>query len=129
VAKDKLLQVDEQTTEDKVTQFYNEGKYDSIGIAGEHMETLVQKTIDDIDAMPAPSAKGFEDFKAAVLKYFKFFKNIYTVYKEYGLATTDEKREELINEKEKLTGQRDDVVKELQNAQKIFSEANGFKMQ
>src|SRR6185436_13809490 len=92
VAKDKLLQIDEQTTEDKVTEFYNQGKYDSIGIAGERMETLVQKTIDDINAMPAPKAKGFEDFKAAVLKYFKFFKSIYTVYKEYGLATTDEKK-------------------------------------
>lgn len=129
VAKDRLLQVDEQTTEDKVTDFYNQGKYDSIGIAGARMESLVQKTIDDVNAMPAPKAKGFEEFKAAVLKYFTFFKSIYTVYKEYGLATTDEKREELINEKEKLQAQRDDVVKELQQAQKIFSDANGFKMQ
>lgn len=128
VAKDKSLQPDEQTTEDKVSNFYNEGKYDSIGITGEHMEDLMQKAIDDINAMPAPKAKGFEDFKAAVLHYFKFFKSIYTVYKEYGLAGTDEKREELINEKEKLIAQRDDVVQDLQHAQKIFSDANGFRL-
>jgi hypothetical protein len=129
VQKDVLLQLDEQTTEDKVTLYYKEGKYDSVGIAGEHMESLLQKAIEDIDTMPVPRANGIEEFKDAVVKYFKFFKSIYTVYKEYGLAGTDEKREELINEKGKLIVQRDDVVKDLQQAQKIFSEANGFRMQ
>lgn len=129
VAKDRSIQSEGQAVEDKVSNYYNEGKYDSIGVVGGHMEEVLQKTIDDIDAMPAPKAKGIEDFKAAVLKYFKFVKSIYTVYKEYGHAGTDEKREELINEKEKLVAQRDDVVNDLQHAQKIFSEANGFRMQ
>lgn len=128
VAKDKSLQPEEQTSEDKVNDFYNEGKYDSIAVAGEHMEEVVQKTIDEIDAMPVPKAKGIENFKAAVMQYFKFFKSIYTVYKEYGLAGTDEKRAEMMTERQRLVARRDDVINDLQHAQKIFSDANGFRM-
>ncbi len=129
VEMDRSVQPEEQLTEDRVGRFYNEGKYDSIGAAGEHMETVLQKTIDDIQSMPSPDAKGIEDFKAAALKYFAYFKSIYTVYKEFGMATTEEKRQELIDKKQDLWARRDDAVKELQQAQKIFSDANGFRMQ
>ena len=129
VAKDKNLQTDEQTTEDKVNDFYNDGKYDSIVIAGEHMEELLQKAIDDIDAKPVPKAKGIEQFKEAILKYFRFRKSIYTVYKEYGQADTDEKRAEIETIRNKLVAQRNTVTNDMQNAQSIFSKANGFRME
>jgi hypothetical protein len=129
VAKDKGLQPEEQATEDKVTNFYNEGKYDSIAAAGERMEGLLQKAIDEIEAKPLPGVKGGDVFKVAVLQYFKYFRSIYTIYKEFGLADTDEKRAALITEKQKMVAKRDDVVKVLQHAQKSFADANGFRME
>ena len=129
VAKDKSLQSEEQVIEDKVANFYNGGKYDSIAVAGEHMEVVLQKAIDEIDAKPVPKAKGIEQFKEAVLEYFRFRKSIYTVYKEYGQAGTDEKREEIETIRNKLVAQRDDVTNDMQNAQSIFSKANGFRME
>jgi hypothetical protein len=129
VAKDKSLQSEEQVIEDKVGRFYNGGMYDSIAVAGEHMEEVLQKAIDEIDAMPFPKAKGVEDFKAAALKYFKFRKSIYTVYKEYGQAGTDEKRVEMEAIRNKLVAQRDAVTNDMKNAQRIFSKANGFRME
>ena len=128
VAKDKSLQSEEQVIEDKVGSFYNGGMYDSIAVAGEHMEEVLQKAIDEIDAKPVPKAKGIEEFKEAVLKYFRFRKSIYTVYKEYGQAGSDEKREEIETLRNKLVAQRDAVTNDMQNAQKIFSKANGFRM-
>lgn len=41
VEKDNSLQVEEQVIEDKVGIFYNERNYDSIAIAGEHMEEIM----------------------------------------------------------------------------------------
>lgn len=128
VEKDNSLQAEEQVIEDKVGVFYNQGSYDSIAVAGEHMEKVLQKAIDEINAKPVPKAKGIEEFKAAVLKYFTFRKGIYTVYIQYGRAETDEKRAEMENIRNELVGQRDAVTNEMQDAQSIFSKANGFKM-
>jgi len=128
VEKDNSLQTEEQVIEDKVGGFYNQGSYDSIAVAGEHMEEVLQNAIDEINAKPVPKAKGIEEFKAAVLKYFTFRKGIYTVYKEYGQAGTDEKRAEIEDIRNELVGQRDAVTSEMQDAQRIFSKANGFKM-
>lgn len=129
VEKDNSLQAEEQVIEDKVGNFYNAGSYDSIAAAGEHMEGVLQKAIDEINAKPVPKAKGVEEFKETVLKYFTFRKGIYTVYKEYGQAGTDEKRAEMEDIRNELVGRRDAVTNDMQNAQRIFSKANGFKME
>ena len=100
------------------TIFYKNNQYDSIALAGGHMEAVVQKTIDAIDALPVPKSNGVDVFKAAVMKYFKFFKSIYTVYREYGEAGTDEKRTEIMEELQKMVDQKQNVVDELQSAQR-----------
>lgn len=129
VEKDNELQTQEQETEDKTGRFYNEGSYDSIAVAGEHMEKVLQEAIDEINAKPVPEAKGVEEFREAVLKYFKFRKGIYTVYKEYGQAGTDEKRAEIEKIRNELVAQRDAITNDMQDAQRIFSKANNFRMQ
>ena len=128
VAKDKSIQPEEQMIEDKMNGFYNDGKYDSIAAAGKHMEEVLQKAIDEVDAMPTPAAKGINDFKAAALKYFRFFKNIYTITKEYGLAGNYADRADLMSDRQNQVARIDNAVKELQQAQQIFSGANGFSM-
>ena len=129
VANEKSLQPEEQSTEDNVKIFYNNNQYDSIALAGGHMEAVVQKTIDAIDALPVPKSIGVDVFKAAVMKYFKFFKGIYTVYREYGQAGTDEKRTEIMEELQKMVGQKQNVVDELQNAQRKYAKDNNFRME
>ena len=128
VEKDNSLQAEEQVIEDKVGKFYNEGNYDSIAVAGEHMEEVLQKAIDEINAKPLPKAKGVEEFKEAVLQYFRFRKSIYTVYKEYGMAGTEEERAKIEDIRNDLVGRKDAVTGEMQDAQGIFSKANNFKM-
>ena len=129
IAEERSLQPEEQTIEDNVKKYYDAGQYDSIALAGGHMEEVVQKSIDEIDALPVPKTNGVEIFKAAVIQYFKFFKSIYTIYKEYGLAGTDERRTEIMTELQKLTSQKQEVVNDLQRAQRKYAGDNNFRME
>lgn len=129
VAKDNSLQPEEQATEDNVTRYYNAGQYDSIAVAGKNMEAALQKAIDEISAIPVPQSKGGESFKAATIRYFNFFKSIYTRYKEYGYAGTDEKRTEIITVIQKLISQRPDIMDDMHSEQRKYADANGFRLE
>ena len=128
VAKENSLRPEVRATESNVTKYYEAEQYDSIAVAGENMESLVQKTIDEINAMPVPKAKEADNFKAAVIRYFTFIKSLYTDYKEFGRASTDEKRQELMLDIQKIVSQKQGHLDEMQKAQRKYAEANGFKV-
>ncbi len=128
VAKENNLRPEVRATESNVKKYYEAGQYDSIAVAGENMENLVQKTIDEINAMPVPVAKEADKFKAAVIRYFIFIKSLYMDYKEYGRAVTVEKRQEIMLDIQKIVSQKQDHLDEMQDAQRKYAEANGFKV-
>lgn len=129
IAKENSLQPDVETTENKVAKYFDAGQYDSIAIAGEYMERIVQKKIDEINAMPLPDAKDINGFRSAVIEYFKFIKSLYTGYKQYGLAGTEEKRLQVAEDIQKLVNRKQDALDDLQSAQRKFANANGFKLE
>ena len=129
IAQENILLPEATATDSKVAKFNETGQYDSIAAAGEKMEGLVQKSIDEINALPVPKAKGVDDFKAAMIRYFKFIKSLFTNYKEYGQADTDEKRQEKILQIQKTISEKKDVLTEMQGAQRKFAEANNFKLE
>lgn len=93
------------------------------------MENQVQKKIDEINAIPLPKAKEADNFKAAMLSYFTFIKSLFTGYKNYGLAKTDEERQQIAIDQQKLVAEKQSVINEIQRVQKNYAEANGFKVQ
>lgn len=129
VAKERSLTPDIEATERKVTNYVTYQQYDSIVVAAETMEKLVQKKIDEINAMKVPSAKKAAEFKAATLKYFGYIKSIYTTYKQLGMAQTDEKRQEVVEELQKIVDQKQTVISDMQTAQRAYADANGFKVE
>lgn len=129
IAKENSLQPDVEATENNVGKYFNAGQYDSIAIAGEHMEGIVQKKIDEINTMPAPDAKNIGSFKAAVIEYFKFIKSLYTDYKEYGRADTEEKRAQVALDIQKIVNRKQEALNDLQSAQRKFADANGFRLE
>jgi hypothetical protein len=129
IAQEKILQPEAMATENNVKRYYDEGRYDSIAAEGEKMERLVQKSIDEINAMPAPKAKGVDNFKTAMIRYFEFIKSLFTNYKEYGRAGTDEKRQEVFLEIQNSVSKKRDILNEMQAAQRKFAEDNGFKLE
>lgn len=129
IKKEKSLQPEVITTEDNVKRYYAAQQFDSIAIAGERMEGIVQQKIDEINAMAPPKAKGVDDFKAAVIQYFKFIKNLYTDYKDFGKAETEEKRQGILNEIQKIVAQKQEALDDMQTAQRKYAEQNGFKLE
>ena len=129
IAQENILQPDAMATETNVKKYYDAGQYDSIAAEGERMENLVQKSIDKINAMPAPKAKGVDNFKAAMISYFTFIKSLFTNYKEYGRAGTDEERQEVFQRIQKSVSEKRDILNEMQAAQRKFADDNGFKLE
>ncbi|MEO7925049.1 MAG: hypothetical protein ABIR30_15310 [Chitinophagaceae bacterium] len=129
VKKERSLTPDIEATERKVTNYVTAGQYDSIVVAAESMEKLVQKKIDEINALKVPSAKKAAEFKAATLKYFNYIKSIYTTYKLLGKAETDEKRQEVVADLQKIVDEKQTVINDMQTAQRAYADANGFKVE
>ncbi|MBL0274237.1 MAG: hypothetical protein IPQ06_14500 [Chitinophagaceae bacterium] len=129
VAKEKSLEPEIRATEKNVEKYLTAAQYDSVAIAGEKMEKLVQQKIDEINALSVPKAKETENFKAATIRYFNFIKSMYAGYKNLGKAATEEDRQQVIADLQKLVSEKQAIVDEMQKAQKKFADANGFKVQ
>ena len=129
VSKERSLVPEMTSTEEKATAYVTAGRYDSLAILGEKMEKLVQEKIDEINAMPVPDAKEVDQFKSSTLDYFKYIKNLYTNYKELGLAKTEEERQEVLTELQSLVLNKYKVIGEMQAAQKKYADANNFKVE
>lgn len=129
VAQEKSLSLIVNPADEKIGQYVAAAKFDSVAIAGADIESQIQKKIDEINAMPLPKAKEVDNFKAAMLRYFAFIKSLFTGYKNYGLAKTDEERQQIAIEQQKLVEERPSVINEIQKVQKKYAEANGFKVE
>ncbi len=128
VAKETSLTSALSGTEDKMGQFITNQQYDSVAATAASMEKTVQKLIDEIDAKPAPKVKEADNFKAGMLRYFSYIKSLYTGYKKFGKAATEEEREQVRIEQLKLVDEKSSVLNEIQRVQKKYAEANGFKV-
>lgn len=128
LAIEKSLMPDIQETEKNIAEFVTAGEYDKIADAGTKMEGLVQKKIDQLESMKAPKVKEAGNFKEASLRYFKFIKKMYTGYKNWGNAGTDEEREEELNNLRDMLEDKQEVVDDMQKAQRKYADANGFKI-
>jgi hypothetical protein len=129
VAMEKELEPAITTTENNVARYAAANQFDSIAIAGKAMEEKVQKKIDIIEAKAAPSAKEGDNFKAAVLKYFKFIRGLYSDYVKLGNAKDQAGRDEVLVNIQKVVDEKQKVINDMQTAQKKYAEANGFKVQ
>lgn len=129
VKKEKSLLPDITKTEANVKRYMDNEQYDSIAIAGEKMEDLINNKIKEVRTTPAPDAKEAENFKESCVRYFEFMKSIYTGYKEFGKATTKEQREAEMNKLAEITNKKRDAINAIQQAQLKYAEANGFRLE
>jgi len=128
VAKEQSLVKDIEKTEDQVEMFISNQEFDSMAIVSERMEKLVDEKLEEVKAMKAPDVKEAENFKAAAIKYFAFMKSMYTSYKKYGLAESQEERDEELEEMQDILANKNKAISDMQMAQRKYAEANGFKI-
>lgn len=129
VAKERSLTADITETENMVEKFAGAQQFDSVAAVSARMENKVQQKIDEISAMKVPDAKEADNFREAALKYFKYIKRIYTAYKAVGEAPTPEERQKLAEDMQEVAGKKQEVIDDMQKAQKKYAEANGFKIE
>lgn len=129
VKLERSLMSDIEQTESKVEQFATVQDYDSIVAVSERMEKILDGKLQEVTTMPAPKAKEAENFKQASIRYFSYLKSIYTSYKKFGLAQSDEARQRVMENLQELVAGKTAAVNEMQTAQKKFADANGFKVE
>ena len=129
VAKEKSLEAAIKETENKVKEFNLESKMDSIVAVSERMVSLVDSKLTEIKNEAAPSAKGAEDFKKAAVNYFEYIKGVYSAYISYGKASTEEEKTAEVERIKEMVSKKQEAVRDMQEAQKKYADANGFKVQ
>ncbi|HEX7844829.1 MAG TPA: hypothetical protein VF476_03450 [Chitinophagaceae bacterium] len=129
VAKERSLKDDITRTETEVENYIKYELNDSIAAVSERMESLVNDKLEEIKAMKTPSAKGADEFKDAAIKYFEFMKSLYTSYKNYGKAATDEEKSKVVAEMQEILNKKDNAINDMQNAQRKYAKANGFRLE
>lgn len=129
VKKEKSLLADITDTENRVKRYIKYEQYDSIAVAGEKMEKLVDSKIQEIKQQPAPNVKEADNFKEACIRYFNFIKSIYTGYREFGSATDETAREKAKAKVIELDDSKRAAITEMQAAQQKFANANDFKLE
>jgi hypothetical protein len=128
LAKEKSLMPDIEKTEANIKTYFAADEFDSIAVAGEKMEKLVDNTIQGIQKEPAPDVKQGAEFKQAGIKYFEFIKSMYTAYKNYGHTPTPDGRDEEMKKLMDIVSHRQDAINDIQNAQKKYADANNIKL-
>ena len=129
VTKEKSLLPFIEITENKVAAFIDEEKYDSVTIVAAQMETRIKNLVDSIKAAPAPEAAQGEKFKIDVIKYFEFMQSVYTSYKNYGSAGSNEVRDIEIEKLQQIVAKKESVTTTIQTAQRSFAKSNGFEIE
>ena len=128
VSKEKSLEDDIKNTENKVKSFVSAGKFDSMAVVSAKMEGLINEKLNEIKNMETPDLKFAGDFKRHAIEYFTYMKGIYTGYVKYAKAETDELKQKEYENIQKMLSQKNTVLGSMQDSQRKFAEANGFKV-
>lgn len=128
VAIERSLHAGIDSTEKKVERYMDAGRYDSIVSASTAMESLFQEKIDLINKMPVPQAKGVNEFKGAVMRYFEFLKSKYTAYKKWGAASTEDERTKELESIRVILNNVDAEIGKMQQSQRQYAKLNGFRI-
>lgn len=129
VKKERSLIGDITKTESDVEKFIAAGQYDSMAVVSERMEGIVNTKLEEVKALKKPKAKEVDNFRDAAISYFEFMKSMYSGYKAYAKAGSDEARNEELTKLQELLGKKDEAIRNMQNAQKKYADANGFKIE
>lgn len=129
VNKEKSLVIEITNTEANVERYINYKQFDSIAMAGEKMEQIVDNRLQEIKKERVPDVEEAQNFREACIKYFEFIKSMYTGYKEFGRAIDDTEREKAKAKVVMLANSKQTAMIAMQTAQKKFADANGFRIE
>ena len=123
------LAADIAIADEKVRKFLEAKQNDSAVIITQQMVELVDKKLKEVQKLDAPNVEEADNFKKEAVRYFSYLKSIYSSFRRFTMAASDEAKEaerlrlvRIVNEKEEATGA-------LRAAQQKFAAANNFRIE
>ena len=115
--------------DEKVGDFLDKNQQDSAISITRHMEELADSKLKEIQQLEAPNVEEGENFKKAAVQYFVYLKAVYSSFNKFTMATSEEEKEDERQKLARMVGQKEQITKELQQAQQKFAKANNFKIE
>ncbi|SDE08672.1 hypothetical protein [Niabella drilacis] len=116
-------------TENAIKRYADSADYKNVSVAAGKMETLIQQKIDQIEKVDVSTFTGGEDFKTVAVRYFEYFKSLYTAYREIGDAPDEAARITASNRMNQVLVAQEEVILRLQDTQVRFAAENGFMLE
>jgi|GEM_PF-694187 len=116
-------------TENAIKVYADSADYKDVSLAAQKMETLIQEKIDKIEKIDVTGFTGGEDFKTVAVRYFEYFKSLYTAYREIGDAPDEATRITASNRMNQILTAQEEVILRLQDTQVRFAAENGFMLE
>lgn len=113
-------------TENTIKKCADSADYKCVAAAAEKMEGIIQEKIDQIEKVDVSKFTGGEDFKTVAVRYFEYFKSLYTAYRAIGDAPDEPARVEASNRMNQILVAQEEVMLRLQDTQVRFAAENGF---
>ena len=113
----------------KVSKFLQSQQNDSAIMITRQMEELADDKLKEVQRLDAPDVEGGDNFKKAAVRYFSYLKSIYTSFKKFTMATTDEAKEAERRKLVRIVNDKEEATEALQAAQQKFAAANNFRIE
>ena len=120
------LSADIAEADHKLIEYINSRKFDSAALMSRQMEELADGKLKEVENMKVPSVQEGESFKKSAIRYFTYIKSIYTTFKKFTIAATNAEKEKERKKLAKIIEEKDDITKDMQEAQRKFAAANNF---
>ena len=126
VRMEKELSADIAEADQKLLSYMDAKKSDSAILMSRHMETLAEDKLNEVEKMKAPHVKEGDNFKKTAVRYFSYIKSIYTAFRKFTMAESDAEKEKERKKLAKIIGEKNEITKAMQEAQRKFAAANNF---
>ena len=120
------LSADIAEADDKLIEYVSAQKLDSAVIMSSQMEDLAEGKLKEVENMKVPKVKEGENFRKSAIRYFTYIKSIYTTFKKFTMAATNKEREKERKKLAKIIDDKNEITKDMQEAQRKFAAANNF---
>ena len=126
VRMERELSADIAEADQKLLAYMDAKKSDSAVMISKHMEALAEDKLNEVEKLKAPPVNEGDNFKKSAVRYFTYIKSIYTAFRRFTMAATDSEKEKERKKLAKIIGEKKEITKAMQEAQRKFALANNF---
>ncbi len=120
------LSTDIASADQKVSEYLEAKEKDNAILMSREMELLAEEKLKEIKDMKAPDVEEADNFKKAAIRYFSYVKSIYSSFKKYTMAATDQEKEAERKKLSKIIAEKKIITEHMKEAQRKFAAANDF---